>query len=542
MAGENRAAAVLAAISLAWPVAVRAEPVTSDWIPRWRADLAYAADSLPRTHPNFFHSVSEGEYRGALDSLAARVPRLAQHQIVVELARIVAMVGDGHTRLTLPFDDAAGFFTGHTSTAKPNIPNLTFRHYPIRFGLFGDTLRVVRTDEAHRNLLGGRVLRLGRMTATEAAVAVEPCVQRDNESQVRNLLPTWLVCPEILEARGVVGDMERAAILVEQDTGTRVEGTLTPQPPGVAVAWLDAQDPNARPLRDRRPERSHWFVRIPGTRHFYARYREVKDDEKETVAQFADSLFATMEEAGADRLVIDLRGNVGGNGFLNRPLVQHLIRAERLWTPGGLWALIDRGTFSAAVMLAADLEQRTPALLVGEKTGGHPNSYGDSKRRLLPNTGLTVRVSSLYWQLTGPTDSRNGIAPLIPVEESFADWRAGRDKALETALASDGPPSGLAGSWNGEIGWQADRAALGLRLKPSDAGWSGRIDLSDGGLKDAPLAEPRVKASRVTAGWAMGSERCDFQGRLVGAWLVGLMRYKGLDFPVALRKSGRPDR
>ena len=53
------------------------------------------------------------------------------------------------------------------------------------------------------------------------------------------------------------------------------------------------------------------------------------------------------------------------------------------WQPGGLWALIDRGTFSAAVMMSADLEMRTPTLLAGEKTGGHPNSYGDSRRVVL---------------------------------------------------------------------------------------------------------------------------------------------------------------
>src|SRR4029079_12222584 len=105
--------------------------------------------------------------------------------------------------------------------------------------------------------------------------------------------------------------------------------------------------------------------------------------------------------------------------------------ADRLWRPGGLWVLTDRGTFSAAVMIAAALENPTTGLFAGEKTGGHPNSYGDSRRIVLPQTGLTVRVSSLYWQLTGPRDQRDGITPLVPIEARFADWKANRDPVLD---------------------------------------------------------------------------------------------------------------
>jgi hypothetical protein len=439
---------LLVALLFAPPPATAAASISSEWVTQWRADLAFAADSLPRVHPNFFHDVPRERYRAALDSLSARVPTLDHHEIVVELARIVAMVHDGHTRLTFPFDSAAAFFTGHSRTAAPKIPGLVFHQYPIRFGLFADTLWVIATDAAHRALLGGRLVTIGTRSGAEAMFAVEPVIQRDNDSQIRDLMPTWLVCPEILHARGVVTDIESAPIVVEHMDGSRVSGTLSPVPAGTGVAWLDARAPGPRPLRDRFPERRHWFTLVPGTRTMYARYREVQDDPKETVADFAESLFTAIGRTSADRLVLDARGNVGGNGFLNHPLVQRLIRAERLWRPGGLWVLIDRGTFSAAVMLCADLELHTPAILLGEKTGGHPNSYGDSRRVVLPNTGLTVRVSSLYWQLTGPNDTRDGITPHVPVMIHFAAWGANRDPALEAALAR-GSTAGLAGVWSG---------------------------------------------------------------------------------------------
>ncbi len=524
------------AIALALPAAARADRISPDWVPKWRADLAFAADSLPRSHPNFFHAVTRETYLGALDSLSARVPTLDHHQIVVELARIMALVHDGHTRLSFPFDSAAGFFMGHTKTAAPRVPGLVFRHYPVRFGLFADTLFVIRADSAHRELLGGRVVSLGAMTAAEAMTAVEPTVQRDNESQVRDLLPTWLVCPEILHARGVNADMEHMPIVVEHD-GVQMTASLAPVPPKASLRWLEGRAAGPPPLRDRYPGRNHWFTALPGTHTIYARYREVVDDPRESVAEFADSLFAVIERSHADRLVLDLRGNVGGNGFLNRPLVQHLIRAQWLWRPGGLWALIDRATFSAAVMMTADLEMRTPTLLVGEMTGGHPNSYGDSRKVMLPNSGITVRVSSLYWQLTGPQDPREGITPHVPVTMHFSDWRSNRDPALDAALSRSGTATSLTGSWSGEIGYQSARLPLRLDLVQKGVKWEGRVNLPDAELTNAPLAEVRVMGDRIAARWMTGDEAWTLSARPAGERLVGIVHYHGLDFPVVLERS-----
>src|SRR5262249_7693001 len=148
---------------------------------------------------------------------------------------------------------SAGFFTGHSATAKPRIPGLVFRHYPIRLGLFADTLWVIRADAAHRSLLGSRVVRLGDGTVERAVAAGQPIVQHDNDSQRKDLLPSALVCPEVLGARGVVRDPEHLPIVVATDNGERVETVLTPAPLGSAVTWIEARRPGATPWSDRFP-------------------------------------------------------------------------------------------------------------------------------------------------------------------------------------------------------------------------------------------------------------------------------------------------
>jgi hypothetical protein len=225
---------------------------------------------------------------------------------------------------------------------------------------------------------------------------------------------------------------------------------------------------------------------------------------------------------------------VGGNGFLNRPLVQRLIRTERLWEPGALWALIDRGTFSAAVMLAADLQMRTPAILVGEKTGGHPNSYGDSRRIVLPNTGITVRVSSLFWQLTGPQDRSDGIEPQVGLVTRFAEWRAGRDPVLDAAMARSGAAD-VAGEWSGTLGWTFYRLPVQLSLERASGG-SGKISIAGARIDAEPLTHVVLDRDRVAAGFGAAAGPWRLDAVLAGDLLVGIVHYAGNDFPIVLQR------
>ena len=136
----------------------------------------------------------------------------------------------------------------------------------------------------------------------------------------------------------------------------------------------------------------------------YARYAEaVVQEGRETIEQFAARLYRFVDAHPVDRVIFDIRGNVGGSGENNRPLLHGAIRSDKLRKPGSLIALIDRGTFSAALMFARDLEEHTPVIFVGEAMGAKPNHYGDSHRIRLPHTGLTIRAATRYWQLGGPT-------------------------------------------------------------------------------------------------------------------------------------------
>jgi hypothetical protein len=89
-------------------------------------------------------------------------------------------------------------------------------------------------------------------------------------------------------------------------------------------------------------------------------------------------------------------------------------------------------------MLVDALELYTRVTFVGEPTGSKGNAYGDSRRIVLPYSGITVRASVYYWQDWHPLDRRDATSPQIRAPLTFDKYRNNVDPALE-AIASATP-------------------------------------------------------------------------------------------------------
>ena len=422
---------------LALPQAVAARQ-DSTFVRQWRDDLAYLARELPRRHKDLFHTMRREQFDSALAVLDRKLPGLARHQVIVELARIVALAGDGHTNIAPTRDPKIGFHT-----------------YPVKLYFFKDGLFIRSAAKAHADLVGAKVVRIGRLTADEAYLAVRGLVGRDNEMNARFFAPFLLAMPEVLHAVGAIDQPDAVPLLLEQ-AGTRTVAVLRPSglapmmPSDTDVSWMqeDGWMDMRGPDGPRTPLWLRGDPRVPlrleylaGSRTAYVQYNKVADAPGETIADFAVRLRTFVDSAAVDRVVLDLRLNRGGDGTLNQPLVRSLIRSPRLEVPGRLFVVIGRSTFSAAQFLVHDLEEYTDAVFVGEPTAGKPNSYGDSRRMILPNSGITVRASIFYWQRSHPLDTRPWKGPDVAAELTSRDYRANLDPAMREILAWNPEPS-----------------------------------------------------------------------------------------------------
>ena len=90
-------------------------------------------------------------------------------------------------------------------------------------------------------------------------------------------------------------------------------------------------------------------------------------------------------------------------------------------------------------MLVTEIMKYTNATFVGEPSASKGNHFGDSYRIVLPNSKVTVRVSTLWHQYLDSRDKREMIEPQIPIQLTYADYAAGRDPVLQAAINAGRP-------------------------------------------------------------------------------------------------------
>jgi len=196
------------------------------------------------------------------------------------------------------------------------------------------------------------------------------------------------------------------------------------------------------PLARRDLRAPYWFTDVPGTRTVYLAFNSVVDDPAEPLARFAARLLRHIDSTKAERLIVDLRANNGGNSRLLQPLTDG-IAASRVNRPGRLFVLIGRYTYSAGMNAATFLERHTSAVFVGEPTPSGPNFVGESNLFRLPNSGVSVSVSDMFWQSSWPFDTRLWMAPRHYVPPTHDALARRRDPALDAILATPLPPERL---------------------------------------------------------------------------------------------------
>lgn len=113
--------------------------------------------------------------------------------------------------------------------------------------------------------------------------------------------------------------------------------------------------------------------------------------EYESAIQESIEKLSKMDLTSINKIIIDLRGNLGGNSILNKPLMDFLSNHK----DKQLITLTDRRIFSAGRYALVDLIN-LGSITIGEGIGTPLNCYGNSKRFTL-NKYYTFVVSEMYF-------------------------------------------------------------------------------------------------------------------------------------------------
>lgn len=401
----------------------------------WQADLRTMHQELADRHPDLHHAVPESVLNAAVDDLHARIPTLTDPEILVGMARIVAMVGDGHTAL-YPSDQE----------------RWRFRYYPLRLYAFADGIYLTATTDQHSELFGKQLVRIDQTQINRAYELIATTIGADNEMEHEYTVPFELTRAELLHVLEIADSPDSVRFVFE-------DGTQTILYPYTAKEWLDLdwlvvnetyaptrKSPSMRheflfatpfTLPHLQERKYYWYEYIEDRRTMFLQYNTCWDQKDE--APFADvvaDMFELVDSQPVERLVIDLRQNSGGEPLVAEPLIRALEERKEIGDQGRLFVLTGRRTFSAALTNAAHLRSRAGARVVGEPPRGKPNHPSEGRDIDLGRTGAWLTVSTEFVE----RDSTVGDSDYLPVDIEatyrFDAYRRGTDPVLEAALTA----------------------------------------------------------------------------------------------------------
>ena len=386
---------------------------------QWEVKRKVISSSSDQDLPAFYAS---------LNKLRKEIPKLTDTQITIELMKMIRYIGDGHSNIFLP-------------VSKPE-----FRQtLPVQFYLFNEGLYIISADPKYKELLGSRVLQFEKKNINDVINALEPLNGRDNKMTTLVRLPYLMRHPILLRTLGVIKNEtqvelkikdvkgEVKTVYVVPDTTQPDIWNIQPNPKG----WISFPETlkDSMPLYLKNNEKVFWFDYSQKTKILYAQVNRIWNTAEGSLAGFASKLSAFINDNDAEKLVIDLRGNNGGNTFSGWYFVNEFLHNNKINKKGHLFVIIGRRTFSAAQNTATYFEHLTNAIFVGEPTGSRPNFVGDEAPVKLPYSQIELNVSGVLWQSSWGVDKRTWIPPLLYVPPTFEAFKSNRDEAMEAIMA-----------------------------------------------------------------------------------------------------------
>lgn len=408
------------------------------------ASIAWTAPSQAAPGPEDVAAVRNYVARNRAYTPAARAEALRRLELLprftsdaarfeLEVAHIAALADNGHSAL-LPPQWAS-----------------RYKRSPVRLGLFADGLYVVAAPPDRRRLVGRRVLRINGHDWREIHAAYAR--YQGGEPGFRDqFVPLFMELPALLAAAGFGTDPDlleyslaplrrgrpEQVLVAAELSPYRGDTAFTGGPMLLdAAAMLPAA---ARPLYLREPGQRFRLAFVP---EIDAAYVQLNATGGLHITAFLDSVLSELRARRPRNIVLDLRFNMGGNLNITRDFMRALPDLAR---GGRVYAITSGRTFSAAISSLGYLRQAAGdrLVIVGEPIGDRLEFWAEGDIMRLPGfDGLMLYATERHNYMTGCPEADchasvrehpirvTGLQPDIATPLRYADFRAGRDPAME---------------------------------------------------------------------------------------------------------------
>ncbi len=389
----------------------------------WKADINFLKERMEQTHYNIYEALTKEQWDKEFSELLDNIDNLDDEHINTELSKIIASVGDGHTIL---------FPTPKTGGRQ--------EEYKIKFYKFKDGLYIKGITKDYAQYNGMKVTKIGKYKTEDALKKISEIIPHDNELGIDWLTPNYLMNNDYLYGLGINDSKDVLKLELEDNAGKKNTAEIKKSVSDFNASfhgqknddYVYANESSSAPLPLylKRGNEMFWFEHLTDVNFVYMQVNGIQNKDNEKMKDFYNKVFRFIDSNNVEGIIIDLRLNSGGNNGLNKFLINNFIRYDKINKKGKVFTIIGRNTFSAAMNLVGELENSTQTIFIGEPTGSRPNFTGEINFIELPNTGIKVSASSLYWQKSVSSDKRKWVFPEVYTPLSFSDYKNNIDPAM----------------------------------------------------------------------------------------------------------------
>ncbi len=440
-----------------------------------RADLRFLYETLQAAHYDLFARTSKADYDATYECLLAQLTQpLEPRSVYCLLQSFAARAGMAHCSITLPFQEVYAPYVMGGGTVIP---------FDLTWDASGHRVRHVYGGAAGISP-GDRVTAINGRPMTEIMSELTNLVSGDNPALQHTAITLagfprlfWLAFGEtktfVLSIDGAGTQPTMAAVPALQFEQS-LASERSPMDSSRQLKFLDGTTAYLRPgafLNNEAP----------------ADLTKTATFERGEFTHFIDGAFAEISKRRSRRLIVDLRGNPGGDNSFSDPLVAYFadrpfrfcasfgvrtsavtktfwrevadpalasLKTAILARPDGdrfavdlpyyaprppaerffgkVVVLVNRFTYSNAVTMAALVQDYGFGSIVGEPTADVPTTFAASHQFTLPHTGFTVIYPKARMIRPSGDQSASGI---IPDRIVFDDPRTAADEIMDAAVA-----------------------------------------------------------------------------------------------------------
>ncbi len=379
---------------------------------KWKKDISYLEKALPRNHVYMFSNITEKDFSNQMEILKNKVTELNDYEIKSELTRIVASVSDGHTKV-------------YYDTAKK---------FPITFYYFDEGIYVTNVCKTNEQAFKCRLIKINGIDIKDIEKKLTPYIAIENNMSVKKNLPKLLCNADILYGSHIINDINKAEYTFENSDGKIIKINLksldSKEDTKADEKQLIQKYDKSYPLYMQNIKSSYWYKYLENEKILYFKYNSCTyyDDNELNVEDLYKKIFKIIDEGKVEKLVLDIRNNGGGSdGALNN--FRNEIKKRKINNKKQFFVVVNRNTFSAAIINAEQLRQETNATFLGEATAERVNHYGAVDVIVLPNSQIEVTYSTKKCNISKKDE--DAFYPDVKLNESAKDYFNKKDVVME---------------------------------------------------------------------------------------------------------------